>query len=47
MAYLVAMGQLIYEVYKGRETEDIPDRLKNLLAELGAYDKASGDPLVN
>jgi hypothetical protein len=50
MAYLVATGQLICEVYKGRDTEDIPDRLKSLLAQLGAYDKEqarSDDPLAN
>jgi hypothetical protein len=50
MAYLAATGQLICEVCKGRDTEDIPDRLKGLLAELGAYDKQqerSDDPLAN
>jgi hypothetical protein len=50
MAYLVATGQLICEVYKGRDSEDIPDRLKSLLAELGAYEKQqerSDDPLSN
>ena len=49
VAYLVAAGHLICEVYKGRDTEDIPDRLKSLLAELGAYDKQqerSDDPLL-
>jgi hypothetical protein len=39
MAYLVAAGHLICEVYKGWDTENIPDRLKSLLAELGASDK--------
>jgi hypothetical protein len=43
MAYLVAAGQLICEVYKGRDTEDISDRLKSLLADLGAYDKQRPD----
>jgi len=35
MAYVVAIGQLIRELYKGQETGDIPERWKRLLAELG------------
>ena len=46
IAYLVATGQLICEVYKGRDTEDIPDRLKSLLAQLGSINRSRGPTVI-
>jgi hypothetical protein len=41
MAYTVAIGQLIREIYKGQETKDIPEHLKRLLAQLETGDERS------
>ena len=39
MGYTVAIGQLIREIYRGQETEDIPAHLKTLLAQLETTDE--------
>jgi hypothetical protein len=42
MAYIVAIGQFIRELYK--ESEDMPEHLKRLLAQLDASDERVDEP---